>query len=289
LQDEIQNKIKNMEFEYDLTLSFAGEDREYVEQVATILKENGARVFYDKFEEVDLWGKDLGTHFDFVYRKSARYCIPFISKFYKEKIWTNHEIKTAISRSITSNEEYILPARFDDTDIDGIRPTLGFVDLRKYKPKDFAHLVLKKLNSEHKVPIVEAAQKDEGKVELSVGTIYATGVGMTGVAISVKITNTNKDYRYFEEPSIYVESEDKFFSIFMNDRIDKVQFPVKLEFGQSIRERYYLRPVALKNLKDFPKGSKLNASVSTSLGEKYKANSLDLSHVIAMLSACTEE
>ena len=48
-----------MEYKYDIALSFAGEDREYVEKVATLLKENGVKVFYDKFEQVDLWGKDV--------------------------------------------------------------------------------------------------------------------------------------------------------------------------------------------------------------------------------------
>ena len=36
-----------MDYKYDIALSFAGEDREYVEKVATLLKENGVRVFYD--------------------------------------------------------------------------------------------------------------------------------------------------------------------------------------------------------------------------------------------------
>jgi hypothetical protein len=60
-----------MKYKYDITLSFAGEDREYVEKVATLLKENNIKIFYDKFEEAELWGKDLGLHFDTVYRKSA--------------------------------------------------------------------------------------------------------------------------------------------------------------------------------------------------------------------------
>lgn len=50
-----------MDYKYDIALSFAGEDREYVEKVATLLKENGIKVFYDKFEQVDLWGKDTAN------------------------------------------------------------------------------------------------------------------------------------------------------------------------------------------------------------------------------------
>jgi len=34
--------------EFDIALSFAGEDRNYVDQVAHILKSKGISVFYDK-------------------------------------------------------------------------------------------------------------------------------------------------------------------------------------------------------------------------------------------------
>ena len=47
---------------YHVALSFAGEDRTYVEKVALQLQAEGVDVFYDKFEEADLWGKDLYTH-----------------------------------------------------------------------------------------------------------------------------------------------------------------------------------------------------------------------------------
>ena len=53
---------ENKSFDYDVALSFAGEDREYVEDVATFLKDVGIKVFYDKFEADNLWGKNLYDH-----------------------------------------------------------------------------------------------------------------------------------------------------------------------------------------------------------------------------------
>ena len=46
-------------YEYDVVLSFAGEDRVYVQDIAKKLKAKGIKVFYDEFEEAKLWGKDL--------------------------------------------------------------------------------------------------------------------------------------------------------------------------------------------------------------------------------------
>lgn len=132
-------------YEYDVAFSFAGEDRAYVEKVARLLKERGVRVFYDRYEEVELWGKDLYTHLDDVYRNKARYCIMFISQHYRQKLWTNHERESAQARAFAENEDYILPARFDDTEIPGIRPTLGYISLKNVAPQEFVELVCQKV------------------------------------------------------------------------------------------------------------------------------------------------
>ena len=44
------------EQEYQVALSFAGEQRSYVEEVARHLQEKAIGVFYDGFEKVRLWG-----------------------------------------------------------------------------------------------------------------------------------------------------------------------------------------------------------------------------------------
>lgn len=130
---------------YEVVLSFAGEDRQYVEQVANYLKTNHVRVFYDEFEEVTMWGKDLVEHLDRTYRGTARYCVMFLSKHYAEKMWPNHERRSALAKAIQEKQEYILPARFDDTEVPGIRPTVHYVSLRKYTPEQFGDKILQKL------------------------------------------------------------------------------------------------------------------------------------------------
>src|ERR1019366_9149997 len=109
-------------FEYDVCLSFAGEQREYVQQVAHVLQGQGVKVFYDGYEEADLWGKDLYEHLALVYSKKARYCNLFASKDYADKVWTSHERENAQARALQSKGEYLLPARLDDTEIPGVRP-----------------------------------------------------------------------------------------------------------------------------------------------------------------------
>lgn len=137
--------MKKLQTSYDVVLSFAGEDRAYVEKVADYLLEKGVRVFYDGFEEAALWGKDLAEHLDVVYRRSGTYCVVFISAAYKRKMWTRHERRAAYDRALKEDAEFILPARFDDTEIDGIRSTLGYIGLADKTPVALGKIILKKL------------------------------------------------------------------------------------------------------------------------------------------------
>jgi hypothetical protein len=130
---------------YDVALSFAGEDRAYVEAVADGLRQSGVRVFYDAYEEASLWGKDLYVHLRSVYQDEARFTVMFISSHFAAKMWTNHERQNAQARAFSESNEYILPARFDDTEIPGILPTVAYVDLRKKTPSGLCELILGKL------------------------------------------------------------------------------------------------------------------------------------------------
>jgi TIR domain len=136
---------RGQDFQYDVSLSFAGEDRGYVDEVASCLREAGVRVFYDSYERVQLWGKDLYEHLDFIYSEAARYCVMFVSEHYAKKLWTNHERRSAQERALRENHEYVLPARFDATDVPGLRDTVGYVDLRETSPAELAELIRAKL------------------------------------------------------------------------------------------------------------------------------------------------
>jgi hypothetical protein len=135
----------NQAFQFDVALSFAGEDRDYVEAIADRLHARGVRVFYDRYEQASLWGKDLYEHLDQVYQGAARYCVLFASGHYARKVWTNHERRSAQARALRENEEYILPVRFDDTDIPGLRPTVSYIDARFTTPDQLIDLILQKL------------------------------------------------------------------------------------------------------------------------------------------------
>lgn len=132
-------------YKYDFGLSFAGEDREYPEKLAQLLKDEHVRVFYDHDEEADLWGQDLYQRFQKVYGQECHFFIPFISANYIAKRWPKHELKQAQARDFKSDVEYILPLRLDDTELPGINDTTAYIDLRSRSIEDIAQLCLRKL------------------------------------------------------------------------------------------------------------------------------------------------
>jgi hypothetical protein len=138
---------KRGEADFDVALSFAGPDRAYVEKVAGCLGKMGIKVFYDKYEKVTLWGKDLYAHLQEVYFKRSRFVVMFVSRSYRDRLWTNHERKSAQARAFKENREYILPVRFDGTRVPGLLETTGYVDLRETQPEELAALIREKLGT----------------------------------------------------------------------------------------------------------------------------------------------
>jgi hypothetical protein len=134
--------------EFDIALSFAGEDRSWAEKLATLLKSQGVRVFYDEFFQATLWGKNLYQHLQQIYREKARYCIVFVSEAYVRKSWTKHELEQVQARSFGEDREYILPLRLDDSVLPGVNVTIGYNDLRQTSVERVAQLALEKLGME---------------------------------------------------------------------------------------------------------------------------------------------
>lgn len=132
-------------YDFDIAVSFAGEDRETIQRYCKILSSNGLRVFYDEYERIGLWGANLYDKLDEVYRTKALFCVIFISKHYAAKVWTNHERQSAQARALQENREYVLPVRLDDTEIPGIPPTIGYEDLRKISVEQLAEMTAQKV------------------------------------------------------------------------------------------------------------------------------------------------
>ncbi len=132
-------------YRYDVGLSYASEQHEYIELVHRQLASRGIRTFFDDKEEVELWGKDLHVRLSEVFQNECHYCVVFVSEDYARKRWPQEELASAFARAMEEKGEYVLPARFDDTPLPGLRSTIRYVDLRNKSAQQFADLIAAKI------------------------------------------------------------------------------------------------------------------------------------------------
>ena len=130
---------------WDVALSFAAAQRDYVEQVARALRARGVRCFYDADEQIELWGKYLAEELPAIYGERAAAVVVFVSAEYAEWDWTRLERRAALNRAVQERREYVLPGRFDDTPLPGLLSDMVAVDLRGRSPEQFAALIVAKL------------------------------------------------------------------------------------------------------------------------------------------------
>jgi hypothetical protein len=135
-------------YKFDIAMSFAGPQREVAEDIASRVKDAGFSVFYDYFYPEMLWGKNLVEFFDDIYRKQARYCVMLVSPEYRDRMWTQHERRSAQARALEERGgEYILPVMVEQAELPGMPPTVGYLALAQYPVDQITEVLLKKLKS----------------------------------------------------------------------------------------------------------------------------------------------
>lgn len=142
--------------QFHVAISYASEDEKYVEEVADILRKSGITVFFAKWEQSRLIGRNLAIELPEIFGKKAHHCLLFVSNHYADKVYTIHEWN-AISERYMRDREYLLPARFDDAELRGLGSAIAYADVRpKMSPAQLASLITARLAERNLVPPVPA-------------------------------------------------------------------------------------------------------------------------------------
>ena len=75
----------------------------------------------------------------------ARVCVVFVSKYYVNKPWPMFEAESALARAVQERGEYVLPVRFDNSELPGLLPTIKYVWSKDYTPEQLAEILRMKL------------------------------------------------------------------------------------------------------------------------------------------------
>lgn len=144
-----QVNVRRLGYEYDVAVSFAGEDRPVVSQLVEKLLERGLEVFYDFDAQAMLWGKDLRKELARVYGQDAQYMVVCLSEAYPEKDWPSFEFEIGKNAGRKRTEDYLLPLVVGEERpaIVGLPVSVGHISLSDHSLDDVAELIQEKLSS----------------------------------------------------------------------------------------------------------------------------------------------
>lgn len=132
-------------FTYEVALSFAGEQREYVSAVNDHLKARGVKTFYDFDHGVVLWGKNHTEELPRIFTEESRLVVMFVSEHYVDKQWPRHERRAILTEQTRRDGGYLLPVRFDATDVPGLDSAWHYLEASEFDPKRLADAICQQL------------------------------------------------------------------------------------------------------------------------------------------------
>lgn len=135
---------------FQVALSFPGEYRTFVEQVAHLLADEIGRdhVLYDRYYEAEFARPDLDTYLQRLYHDESELIAVFLCAEYEAKEWCGLEwraIRDLIKKGQKAN---VMPFRFDNTEIPGLFSTDGYVAVGARTPEQVADLILQRYGHE---------------------------------------------------------------------------------------------------------------------------------------------
>lgn len=139
---------------FRIALSYAGEKRDFVAPVATILAQRFGkdRVLYDKFHRAEFARTDLATYLPALYLEQADLVVVVICKDYEEKEWTGLEWDAVLSLRKQRKLDEVMLCRFDYIEGKGLLGLAGYLDLDHVTPREAAEYILQRLAINEKLP-----------------------------------------------------------------------------------------------------------------------------------------
>lgn len=140
-----QEKPSSMRFK--IALSFPGEYRDFVEQVASRLADAVGRdqVLYDRYYEAEFARPNLDTYLQRLYHDESELIAVFLCADYERKEWCGLEWRAIRTLIMKRQSSTVMPLRFDNTEIPGLFSIDGYVWIDKRTPEQIADLILQRM------------------------------------------------------------------------------------------------------------------------------------------------
>lgn len=140
-------RLKSTVKRFRVALSFPGEKRAFIAQVANVLAEGlgRERVLFDDYLTAELARPNLDVYLGELYHDHSELLVPFYCADYEKKKWCGLEWRQMRNVLLEQKDDRIMPFRFDDTPIIGVLALDGYVSINSRSPGEVAGLILERL------------------------------------------------------------------------------------------------------------------------------------------------
>jgi TIR domain len=143
---DVANAVDISKHNFDIALSFPGETRALVEQIAQELERRLGpnSYFYDRNYVSQLAQPSLDTLLQGIYRR-AKLDVVFLSTDYQKKDWCGVEFRAVRDTIFSRENSRVMFVRTDDGLVDGVFQTDGYLDAREFIPSEIADFICERL------------------------------------------------------------------------------------------------------------------------------------------------
>lgn len=132
---------------FRVAISFAGEKRHFVKELAEILAFRLGResILYDKFLEAELARSDLASYLPKLYKDETELIVVIFCGNYPNKEWCGLEWRAIYSLVKKKADHTIMLMRFDRVEPEDLHDLAGFIELDELSPVQAARHILERL------------------------------------------------------------------------------------------------------------------------------------------------
>lgn len=150
---------------FRIALSFAGERRAFVSQVAAILAKRFGeeRILYDKYHMAEFARDGLAFSLPSSYHNECDLVVAILCNDYENKEWTGLEWKAIFGLLKQGKSKEVMLCRFDRVEAKGLYDLAGFIELDDLTPAAAATFIF------HRLAINEGKHKDHYTEDVPAG------------------------------------------------------------------------------------------------------------------------
>ena len=129
--------------QFDVALSFPGESRDYVKDIAENLNDklDPDSCFYDGYYRAQLSRPDLDVLLQNIYRSRSKLIVVFLGHDYQKSEWCGIEFRSVRDILKGCDRSRIMYVRMDDGAVEGVMPIDGYIDARQHTPEVVAQFI----------------------------------------------------------------------------------------------------------------------------------------------------